>query len=56
MSIAALESPSRVGDCCSSKAIFYGRYVGKMLFLQRFFPKVGNPVFLADRSAFSFNF
>jgi hypothetical protein len=42
--MAALESPSLVGERCSSKAIFYWRYVGKVLFLKRIFPKVGNPV------------
>ncbi|MHC8326458.1 hypothetical protein [Pseudomonas sp. LB1P83] len=42
--MAALESPTLVGEWCSSKAIFYWRYVGKVLFLKRFFPKVGNPV------------
>jgi hypothetical protein len=42
--MAALESPSMVGDWCPSKAIFYWRYVGKVLFLKRIFPKVGNPV------------
>jgi hypothetical protein len=53
--MAALESPSLVGDCCPSKAIFFWRYVGKVLFLKRFFPKVGSQVFLAARRAFSFN-
>ncbi|ABA75060.1 hypothetical protein Pfl01_3322 [Pseudomonas fluorescens Pf0-1] len=54
-SIAALESPTPVDGMALSKAIFCVRYVGKVIFLVSFFPKVRNQLSLGGRDAFSFN-
>jgi hypothetical protein len=51
IALGSLEAPgcSRIaptgGGSCSSKAIFFWRYVRKVLFLKSFLPKVDSPVF-----------